>query len=130
PAPGCARTELVTFPTAASGLEPRTMRTATGIAGTRRVRGIKAFHFRGGARRPAQLFMIARRKRPIAAAAPMTAARITPIDSTMTLTRLTLELNGPAYQAHRTPTINQPTKRPTPIFRLFPLPQSAVKAPV
>src|SRR5207249_4667389 len=71
----------------------------------------------------AQLFMIARRKRPIAAAAPMIAARITPIDSTMMLTRLTLELNGPAYQAHRVPTINPPTKRPTPIFRLFPLPK-------
>src|SRR5437867_10242972 len=123
PTPNWSRNELACFPTSASVLEPRTMRTSTGIAGTRWVRGIKAFHFRGGARRPAQLFMIARRKRPIAAAAPMIAARITPIDSTMTLTRLTLELNGPAYQAHRVPTINPPTKRPTPIFRLFPLPK-------
>ena len=74
--------------------------------------------------------MIAKRKSPIAAAAPMTAARITPIDSTMMLTRFTLELNGPAYHAHNAPTTKPPTSSPTPIFRLFPLPKYAVKAPV
>src|SRR5213594_70306 len=74
--------------------------------------------------------MIARRKSPIAAAAPMTAARITPIDWAMVPTRLVPALYGPAYHAQKTPTTKPPTRSPTPILRLFPLPKYAVKAPV
>src|SRR6058998_1746657 len=74
--------------------------------------------------------MIARRKSPIAAAAPMTAARITPIDWAMVPTKLVPALYGPAYHAQKTPTTKPPTRSPTPILRLFPLPKYAVKAPV
>src|SRR5881396_3387683 len=74
--------------------------------------------------------MMARRNSPIAAAAPMMAARMTPIDWTMIPTRSTLGATGPAYQPQRIPTMRPPTSRPTPILRLFPLPKYAVKAPV
>src|SRR3989337_781638 len=86
-------------------------------------------------RRPAcgQLFMMASRKRPMATAAPMAAARITPMDSRMPPVRPTLSLMkayGPTPRAHTIPTARPPTSRPAPIFRLFPLPKYAVKAPV
>src|SRR2546422_825041 len=45
-------------------------------------------------------------------------------------TRLVPALYGPAYHAQKTPTTKPPTRSPTPILRLFPLPKYAVKAPV
>src|SRR2546422_1018531 len=48
----------------------------------------------------------------------------------MVPTRLVPALYGPAYHAQNTPTTKPPTRSPTPILRLFPLPKYAVKAPV
>src|SRR5438094_153454 len=71
----------------------------------------------------AQSFMMASRNSPMAAAAPMRAARMTPIDWTMIGTSSTLPAAGPEYHPQARPTTRPPIRRPTPIFRLFPLPK-------
>src|SRR5207244_2497283 len=62
--------------------------------------------------------MMASRKSPMAIAAPMIAARITPIDWMMTSIRTMPVEPGPEYQTQRIPTMRPPTRSPTPIFRL------------
>src|SRR6059058_497416 len=63
--------------------------------------------------------MMASRNSPMAAAAPMRAARMTPIDWTMIGTSSTLPAAGPEYHPQARPTTRPPIRRPTPIFRLI-----------